>query len=55
MRQARDKHIFPTELRDDFLVCGLTSNLELLADEVKNNLPQHQKETHFFFKFWVAC
>ena len=24
---------------DDFLVCGLTSNLEVLADEFKNNFP----------------
>ena len=41
---------------DDFLVCGLTSNLERLADEFKNHLrkaeivsfrPVHQKETHF--------
>ena len=42
---------------DDFLVCGLTSNLELLADEFQNHLlvkaeivslrPEHQKETHF--------
>ena len=42
----------------DFLVCGLTSNLELLADEFKNHFlakkaeivslrPEHQKETHF--------
>ena len=44
---------------DDFLVCGLTSNLECLADEFKNHFlvkrtelvslrPEHQKETHFF-------
>ena len=42
---------------DDFLVCGLTSNLELLADEFQNHLlvkaeigslrSEHQKETHF--------
>ena len=43
---------------DDFLVCGLTSNLELLPDEFKNRFllkkaeivslrPEHQKETHF--------
>ena len=42
----------------DFLVCGLTSNLELLADEFKNHIlvkkaeivslrPERQKETHF--------
>ena len=42
---------------DDFLVCGLTSNLELLADEFKNHFlvkkaeivslkPEHQHETH---------
>ena len=39
-------------------MCGLTSNLELLADELKNHFlvkkaeivilrPEHQKETHF--------
>ena len=43
---------------DDFVVCGLTSNLELLADEFKNHFlvkkaeivslrSEHQKETHF--------
>ena len=43
---------------DDFLVCGLTSNLEVLADEFKNNLlvkkaeivslkPEHPNEIHF--------
>ena len=43
---------------DDFLVCGLTSNLEMLADESKNNFlvkkaeivslkPEHQNEIHF--------
>ena len=43
---------------DDFLVCGLTSNLEVLADEFKNHFlvekaetvsskPEHQNETHF--------
>ena len=43
---------------DDFLVCGLTSNLEVLADEFRNNFlvkkadivslkPQHQNEIHF--------
>ena len=43
---------------DDFLVCGLASNLELLADEFKNHFlvkkaeivilkPEHQNETHF--------
>ena len=43
---------------DDFLVCGLTSNLELFADEFKNHFLvkkaeivslrlEHQKETHF--------
>ena len=43
---------------DDFMVCGLTSILEVSADEVKNNFlvkkaeivslkPEHQKETHF--------
>ena len=43
---------------DDFLVCGLTSNLEVLADEFKNNFlvkkaeivslkPEHQDENHF--------
>ena len=50
MRQARDKNAFPTETTsirvftldleqhgDDFLVCGLTSNLEVLADEFKNH------------------
>ena len=42
----------------DFLVCGLTSNLELLADEFKNHFlikkaeivslkPEHQIEIHF--------
>ena len=43
---------------DDFLVCGLTSNFEVLADEFKNNFlvkkaeivslkPEHQNEIHF--------
>ena len=43
---------------DDFLVCGLTSSSEVLADEVKNNFlvkkaetvslkPEHQNEIHF--------
>ena len=43
---------------DDFLVCGLTSNLELLAGEFKNHFlvrkaeiaslkPEHQNEIHF--------
>ena len=43
---------------DDFLVCGLTSNLEVLADEFKNSFlakkaeivslkPEHQNEIHF--------
>ena len=43
---------------DDFLVCGLTSNLEVLADEFKNHFlvkkakivslkPDHQNEIHF--------
>ena len=43
---------------DDFLVCGLTSNLEVLADEFKNHFlekkaeivslkPEHQNEMHF--------
>ena len=43
---------------DDFLVCGLTSNLEALADEFKNNCLErkaeiarlkleHQNENHF--------
>ena len=43
---------------DDFVVCGLPSNLELLADEFKNHFlvkkaeivslrPEHQKETIF--------
>ena len=43
---------------DDFLVCGLTSNLEFLAGEFKNHFlvktaevvssrPEHQQETHF--------
>ena len=43
---------------DDFLVCGLTSNLECLAEQFKNHFlvkkseivssrPEHQKETHF--------
>ena len=43
---------------DDFLVCGLTSNLEVLADEVKNQFlvkkpeivslkPEHENEIHF--------
>ena len=42
---------------DDFLLCGLTSNLEVLADEFKNNFqvkkaeivslkPEHQNEFH---------
>ena len=43
---------------DDILLCGLTSNLEVLADEFKNHFlvrmaeivslrPEHQSETHF--------
>ena len=43
---------------DDFLVCGLTTNLEVMADEFKNNFPvkkaeivslkpEHQNEIHF--------
>ena len=43
---------------DDFLVCGLKSNLQCLADEFKEHFlvkkaeivslrPEHQKETHF--------
>ena len=43
---------------NDFLVCGLTSNLEVLADELKNHIlvkkaeivslkPEHQNEIHF--------
>ena len=43
---------------DDFLLCGATSNLEVLADEFKNHFlvkkteivslkPDHQSETHF--------
>ena len=43
---------------DDFLMCGLTSNLELLADEFKNHFlvkkaeivslrPERQRQTHF--------
>ena len=43
---------------DHILVCGLTSNLEVLADEIKNNFlvqkaeivslkPEHQNEVHF--------
>ena len=34
---------------DDFLVCGLTSNLEVLADEFKNTFlkPEHQNEFIF--------
>ena len=43
---------------DDFLVCGLTSDLELLADEFKNHFlvkraeivslkSEHQSETHY--------
>ena len=42
---------------DDFLVCGLTSKLEVLADEFKNNFlvkaeiaslkPEHQNEINF--------
>ena len=43
---------------DDFLVCGLTSNLEVLADEFKNNFlvkkaeivslkSERQNEIHF--------
>ena len=43
---------------DDLLVCGLTSNLEVLADEFKNNFlvkkseivslkSGHQNEIHF--------
>ena len=43
---------------DDFLVCGLTSDLELLVDEFKNHFlvkkaeivslkSEHQNETHF--------
>ena len=46
------------EQHDDFLVCGLTSNLEVLADEFKNHFffkkaetvslkPEHQNEIHF--------
>ena len=42
---------------DEYLVCGLTSNLELLADEIKNHYlveraeivslePEHQNEIH---------
>ena len=43
---------------DDFLVCGLTSNLDVLADECNNNFlvkkteivslkPEHRNEIHF--------
>ena len=42
---------------DDFLVCGITSNLEVLADEFKKHFlvkraeiacePEHQNEIHF--------
>ena len=43
---------------DDFLVCGLTSNLEVMADEFKNHFlvkkaeivslkPEHLNEIHF--------
>ena len=52
LRQFLEQH------GDDFLVCGLTSNVEMLADEFKNHFlvkkaeivslkPEHQNETHF--------
>ena len=66
MRQARDKLIYKRfcgnldleQHGDDFLVCGLTSDLALLADEFNNHFlvkkadigslkPEHQNETNF--------